>query len=147
MAEVIADADIVVNLIGQYYDTRALSTKASFPYLHLKTNTSIDQANVDVPRVVAELCKEMQVDNLIHVSALGAKEDSSSEFLRAKWKGEQAVRETYPWATVVRPAAMFGHEDLLLNWFASVAELLPFIPLVDGGHALTQPVSSTRTNL
>ena len=140
MAEVIADADVVVNLIGKYYETKKLADKKTFPYLEYKTNFSFEEANVTVPRTVAELCTEMQVDNLIHVSSAAAKEDSSSEWARSKWRGEQAVKEAYPWATIIRPTQFFGHEDKLLNWFANMANRLPFVPFVDEGQGLTQPV-------
>jgi len=141
MADVIADADVVINLIGKYYDTKALEDTDKFPYLNYKVSTSMAEANVDVPRTIAELCKEMQVDNLIHVSSTAAGPDSASEWARTKFEGERAVLEAYPWATVVRPTQMFGHEDMLLNWFANMAEgVTKVVPLVDGGHALTQPV-------
>ena len=140
MADVISDADVVINLIGKYYDTKALEDTGKFPYLRYKVSTPISEANVDVPRTIAELCKEMQVDNLIHVSSAAARPDSSSEWARTKYEGEQAVLEAYPWATIVRPTQMFGSEDRLLNWFANMAGRFPIVPLVDGGHALTQPV-------
>jgi len=140
MANVIADADVVVNLIGKYYETSNLTTIDKFPYIKKQINFSFQEAHVDIPRTVAELCKEMQVDNLIHVSSAAAKEDSKSEWARTKWQGEQAVKEVYPWATIIRPTQLFGHEDKLLNWFANAAVRLPFIPLIDGGQALSQPV-------
>lgn len=143
MAEVIADADVVINLVGKNYETKALTTTKRFPYLDLKTNFTLQQANVDIPRTIAELCTELQIDNLIHVSALAASPDSNSAWSRTKHEGEMAVREAYPWATIVRPAALFGPEDRLLNWYASAAAgtyLLPFVPFFDGGDALTQPV-------
>mmetsp|Transcript_26349 Transcript_26349/g.39059 ORF Transcript_26349/g.39059 Transcript_26349/m.39059 type:complete len:403 (+) Transcript_26349:124-1332(+) len=140
MANVIGDADVVVNLIGKYYETKHLTPTPKFPYLSYEVNTTFQEANVDVPRTVAELCTEMQVDNLIHVSALAANPESKSEWARTKHEGEVAVKEAYPWATIVRPAVMFGHEDKLLNWFANAASRLPFVPLVNGGQALTQPV-------
>lgn len=90
--------------------------------------------------MIAELCTEMQVDNLIHVSSINATPDSKSTWTKTKFEGEMAVREAFPWATIVRPSQMFGHEDRLLNWFANAAERLPFVPLMEGGHALTQPV-------
>merc|ERR1712232_801998 len=53
----------------------------------------------------------------------------------------QAVKEAYPWATVIRPTQLFGYEDTLTNWLATMAANSPLgVPLVDGGHALTQPV-------
>lgn len=143
MAEVIADADVVVNLIGKHYATHAPANTDKFPYIEMKTNFTLEQANVDIPRTIAELCTEMQVDNLIHVSAMAASPDAASEYSRMKYKGEQAVKEAYPWATIIRPTQLFGHEDRLLNWFANAAcwhGQLPFIPHFDGGNALTQPV-------
>jgi len=143
MAEVIADADIVINMIGRKYDTKAPSNIDKFPYLELKTNFSMEQAHVDIPRTIAELCTEMQVDNLIHVSAMAASPDSKSEWARTKYAGEMAVREAYPWATIIKPTQIFGPEDKLLNWYALAASgtyLFPFVPFWDGGDTLTQPV-------
>jgi len=141
MAEVIADADVVINLIGKHYETQALSNKEKFPYFELKTNFTVEQANVDIPRTIAELCKEMQIDNLIHVSAFGASPDSNSEWSRTKYAGEMAVKEVFPWATIIRPTPLFGSEDRLLNWYALVASgRMPFLPFVEDGAALTQPV-------
>jgi len=140
MVDLIADADIVINLIGKHYDTRALEDSPTFPYVNYKIQTSIHEANVTVPATIAELCTEMQVDNLIHVSSAAANPDSSSAWARAKYEGERAVLAAYPWATIVRPTQLFGHEDRLLNWFANMAEKFPAVPLIDGGHALTQPV-------
>ena len=141
MAEVIADADIVINLIGKHYETKALANSDKFPYFKMKTNFTLEQANIEIPRTVAELCTEMQIDNLIHVSAMAASPDSNSEWARTKFAGEMAVKEAYPWATIIRPSQLFGHEDRLLNWYANAAEgSLPFVPFIDSGEALTQPV-------
>ena len=140
MADLIADADVVINMVGKYYDTKALEDTDKFPYLNYKVSTSIHEANVEVPAAIAELCTEMQVDNLIHVSCAAANPNSASEWGRAKYEGEQEVLKAYPWATIVRPTQMFGNEDRLLNWFANMAARFPVVPLVDGGHALTQPV-------
>jgi len=140
IAEVIADADIVINCIGKYYETKALADTASFPYFEYKVNYTYKETNVDIPKTIAELCTELQVDNLIHVSSINASPDSSSVWAKTKFEGEVAVKEAYPWATVIRPSQMFAPEDRLLNWFANAAERFPAVPLFEGGHALTQPV-------
>lgn len=140
MKEVIGDADIVINMIGKYYETKRPVQSDKFPYVKMITNFTYEQTNVEIPRKIASLCKEMQIDNLIHVSCAAASPDSSSEWARAKYAGEMAVKEEYPWATIIRPTQLFGVEDRFLNWFATVASYWPFVPLVDGGHALTQPV-------
>jgi len=138
--EVIADADIVINMVGKYYETKTLTDSPKFPFLSYQVNYTHRETNVDIPRTIAELCTEMQVDNLIHVSSINARPDANSEWTRTKYEGEQAVREAYPWATVIRPSQLFGPEDRLLNWFANAAEMFPFVPIIDGGQALTQPV-------
>jgi len=140
MAEVIADADVVINCIGKHYETKALADIDKFPFFEYKTNYTYKETNVDIPKTIAELCTEMQVDNLIHVSSLNASPDSSSEWARTKYEGENAVKEVYPWATIIRPSQLFGIEDRLLNWFANAASMFPAVPLIDGGDALTQPV-------
>eukprot|EP01083_Nonionella_stella_P244783 851521_1 len=93
MAEVIADADIVINCIGKYYETKALTDKPGFPFVEYKTNYTYHETNVDIPKTIAELCTEMQVDNLIHVSSLNASPDSQSEWAKTKFEGEMAVKE------------------------------------------------------
>lgn len=140
MAEVIADADLVINCIGKYYETKALTQTSSFPYASYQTNYSFKETNVDIPKTIAELCTEMQVDNLIHLSSISASPDSNSVWSQTKYEGEMAVKEAYPWATIVRPTQLFGVEDNLLNWFALTGARLPAVPMVDGGEALTQPV-------
>jgi NADH dehydrogenase (ubiquinone) 1 alpha subcomplex subunit 9 len=140
MKEVIADADIVINMIGKYYESKAPYQTKSFPDVGYKTNYSFEDANVTIARTIAELCLELQVDNFIHISSAAADPDSPSEWARTKFAGEEAIKEVYPWATIVRPTQMFGAEDRFLNPIAAFAARYPFVPLVDGGHALTQPV-------
>lgn len=138
--EVIADADIVVNLIGKYYETGQPVQTDSFPYVKWRTNYSYHDVNVKIPKTLAEVCRDMQVDHFIHVSSASASPNSKSEWSRTKYEGEQAVKEIYPWATIIRPTQLFGKQDRLLNWFANMAQWYRCVPLVDGGKTLTQPV-------
>lgn len=61
---------------------------------------------------------------LVHVSHLNASSSSPSKFYQSKAKGEEAVKAAFPSATIIRPAAMFGYEDKLLNNIASVYKVL-----------------------
>ena len=70
---------------------------------------------------------------MIHVSAIGADENSLSLYARTKALGEQAVLAAVPTATVFRPSIMFGPEDDFFNRFAAMARMSPFLPLVGGG--------------
>jgi len=78
--------------------------------------------------------------SMIQVSAIGASGDSTSAYARAKAEGEKAVLSAKPDAVVFRPSIMFGPEDDFFNKFASMARLLPALPLVGGGETKFQPV-------
>jgi NADH dehydrogenase len=77
---------------------------------------------------------------LVHVSAIGADAQSESEYATTKAQGEQAVRESFPQAVILRPSIIFGPEDGFFNKFAAMARYLPVLPLVGGGHTRFQPV-------
>jgi NADH dehydrogenase len=77
---------------------------------------------------------------LIHVSAIGADENSASAYARSKAMGERLVLAAKPSATILRPSIVFGPEDDFFNRFAALARLLPALPLIGGGHTRFQPV-------
>jgi NADH dehydrogenase (ubiquinone) 1 alpha subcomplex subunit 9 len=119
---------VVINLVGRTYNTR---------------NYTIDQANVDTARVVAEVSANAGVDRLIHFSAVGASPDSPSEFLRAKHKSEEVVREIYPSATIMRPTQVFGPEDRFINKFGFILSFThKWLPLLVNPDAYVQPISA-----
>lgn len=122
----IAGSDVVINLIGREIPT---------------PNYSFKDVHETVPKLIAEACAEDGgVSKFIHVSALGACENSPSEYYRSKAAGEAAVKAAYPSASIVRPALLVGWEDRFFNRIAQVSKLAPFIPLVDGGETKYQPV-------
>jgi NADH dehydrogenase len=66
---------------------------------------------------------------LVHVSAIGASVNSESGYGRTKAEGEEAIRNAFPQATIIRPSLVFGPEDDLTNRFAAMANL-PFLPVI-----------------
>ena len=74
----------------------------------------MDDTNHKIARNIARAAKKVGVSRMIHVSALGAKEDAITEFGKSKWAGERAVHEEFPEATILRPSTLFGYEDHLL---------------------------------
>ena len=75
----------------------------------------------------------------VHVSAIGADENSESRYARAKAAGEKAVLSALPSATILRPSILFGPEDQFTNRFAALARLSPMLPLIGGGETKLQP--------
>jgi uncharacterized protein YbjT (DUF2867 family) len=77
---------------------------------------------------------------MVHVSAIGADENSPSHYGRSKAAGEKAVLSAVPSATIMRPSVVFGPEDQFTNRFASLARMSPALPLIGGGVTKLQPV-------
>ncbi len=77
---------------------------------------------------------------MVHVSAIGADENSPSHYARSKAAGEKAVLSAVPSATIFRPSVVFGPEDDFTNRFAALARLSPALPLIGGGATKMQPV-------
>jgi NADH dehydrogenase len=78
--------------------------------------------------------------SLVHVSAIGADENSPSGYARAKAAGEAAIRAVIPSAIILRPSVVFGPEDQFTNRFAALARISPALPLIGGGLTKMQPV-------
>jgi uncharacterized protein YbjT (DUF2867 family) len=77
---------------------------------------------------------------LVHISAIGADENSPSDYAQSKADGERRVLAADPQATIMRPSIVFGPEDQFFNRFAALARLFPALPLPGGGHTRFQPV-------
>jgi uncharacterized protein YbjT (DUF2867 family) len=77
---------------------------------------------------------------MVHVSAIGADENSASRYARSKAAGEKAVLAGVPSATILRPSVVFGPEDQFTNRFAALARISPMLPLIGGGLTKLQPV-------
>jgi len=78
---------------------------------------------------IAEAAREAGAAALVQVSAIGADPSARSNYGRTKGEGEEAVRQAFPNATIIRPSLVFGPEDDLTNRFAAMARL-PFLPII-----------------
>jgi uncharacterized protein YbjT (DUF2867 family) len=89
---------------------------------------------------VARLARESGVERLIHVSGIGADPASSAPYIAARGKGEIAVRQAFPHATLIRPAVMFGPDDAFLTTVVRLLQMLPVYPMFGRGETKLQPV-------
>jgi NADH dehydrogenase len=76
---------------------------------------------------------------LVHVSAIGADENSPSAYARTKAAAERLVLAAQPQAIIMRPSILFGPEDDFFNRFATLARISPALPLIGGGTTRFQP--------
>jgi NADH dehydrogenase len=119
------DADAVINLVGILFPTGKQTFKSV-----------MDEG----AKHVAEAARETGARSLVHVSAIGASANAPSYYGRSKWAGEEAVRQVYPEAVILRPSIVFGPGDDFFNRFASLARFSPVLPLIGGGKTRIQPV-------
>lgn len=79
---------------------------------------------------IARLAAANGVGTMVHVSAIGADENSESEYGRTKAAGEAGVLQHMPNAMILRPSIMFGYEDGFFNRFAGMSRFGPVLPVV-----------------
>ena len=101
---------------------------------------TFDAVHATGARAVAEAAHEAGARTMVHVSALGADRRALSGYARSKAAGEEAVRQDFPGAVILRPSLVFGPEDQLFNRFAHLARFSPFLPVIGGGGTKLQPV-------
>ena len=126
LKEAIKNSDIVINLIGILYETR----KQKFHNIHSS-----------IPEAVAKICNDSDVKKFIHVSAIGASENSKSLYQKTKYQGEKKAIENFKNTVVIRPSVVCGTEDNFTNLFSKLS-ILPIIPIV-GMNYKFQPILVT----
>ncbi len=124
------DADAVVNLVATMFE----SGKQTFETLQ-----------VEGAKAVAEAAAKRGIKRVVQMSALGAA-PKGSRYARSKYRGERAVLDAVPTATILRPSVVFGPEDKFFNRFAEMVRN-PFlhgmagaVPMIGGGKTKFQPI-------
>ena len=122
---ILKNSNVVINLVGILYENR----KQKFHNLHS-----------EFPNMLSKICLENNVEKLIHVSALGVKENHTSKYMQSKYNGEKYIQNNFKNPVILRPSVIFGPEDNFFNTFASIAQFSPFLPLIGGGKTKFSPI-------
>lgn len=124
VAAVMSGADAVVNCVGVLNEVG----KNSFSAVH-----------ADGAGRIAGIAALSGIQNMVHVSSIGASADAPSAYSRTKAGGEAQVLEHMPDAVILRPSIIFGVEDQFFNRFAAMTRFGPVLAIA-GGHTRFQPV-------
>ena len=122
---VLKNCDLVINLVGILYETK----KQKFNQIHSQ-----------FPYLLSNLCNELKIKNLIHISALGVRERHISQYMQSKLQGEKNIQNIFKPSVILRPSVVFGPEDKFFNTFASLAQFSPVLPLLGGGKTKFAPI-------
>ena len=123
--QVLKNCDLVINLVGILYETK----KQKFNQIHSQ-----------FPYLLSNLCNELKIKNLIHISALGVRERHISQYMQSKLQGEKNIQNIFKPSVILRPSVVFGPEDKFFNTFASLAQFSPVLPLLGGGKTKFAPI-------
>jgi NADH dehydrogenase len=125
VAAAVAGAEGVVNAVSAYVET----TGITYADVHERGSDNIARA-----------CLQQNVRRLVHISGIGADPASASRYIGARGRGDLAVRQALPRATILRPSVMFGPDGGLLAVLAKIIGSTPVLPLIDAGRTRLQPV-------
>ena len=120
-------------LAGAYGAVNAISL-----YVEHGTET-FHSLHVECAQRLATQARQAGVERLVHVSGIGADVASPSRYVRKRGEGELAVRAAFADALLIRPAVMFGPDDLFLTTIITLLERLPIYPMFGRGLTRLQP--------
>jgi uncharacterized protein YbjT (DUF2867 family) len=91
-------------------------------------------------RTLFEAAAAAGVRRIVHISIANGSLDSKLPYYRAKAEAEEALRATDVSHAILRPAALFGEEPILINTIAWLLRHLPVFAIAGDGRYPIQPI-------
>ncbi len=95
---------------------------------------------VDNTLTLFAAAREADVQRIVHISITNPSENSSLEYFRAKARLERALVESGLSYAILRPAVLFGTDDILINNIAWMLRRFPVFGVFGRGHYRLQPI-------
>ena len=128
LKELISKSDICINLVGILYEDKSINT---FENIHVK-----------FPSLISKICKDQNVRQFIHLSALGIDSAKNSIYAKSKIEGEISIKNNFPLATFLRPSVVYSVDDNFTTSFMNLLSKLPIFPLYYNGETKFVPISA-----
>ena len=91
-------------------------------------------------RTLIKAAEDAGVRRIVHISITGASSASHLSYFRGKGEVEEAVIGSQMSHAIIRPALVFGREDVLANNIAWALRRFPVFPMFGSGDYPVQPV-------
>ena len=121
----IKKSNICINLVGILFEKK----KNNFNNIH-----------VNFPSILASLCAKNNLDQFIHVSAMGLEQAKDSNYATSKLKGEKEIKEKFPKSTILRPSVVYSIDDNFTTTFMTILNRLPIFPMYYNGKTKFMPI-------
>jgi len=121
-----SEADLCINLIGILYESKKGNT---FHNIHTV-----------FPSLLAKLCRKYNLENFLHISALGINEALDSKYAISKLEGEKNIINSFPKAIILRPSVVFSSSDNFTTLFMTLLNRLPIFPIYYSGKTKFTPI-------
>jgi uncharacterized protein YbjT (DUF2867 family) len=132
--ELFKKSDVCINLVGILYEKKKGNT---FKNIHSL-----------FPSLLAKLSKEYDLNNFIHLSALGINEATDSKYAISKLEGEKNILKNFSSATILRPSVVYSVDDNFTTTFMTLLNRLPLFPIYYNGRTKFTPIHcSDLTNI
>ena len=109
------NANSLINLCGILYESK---------------NGDFFKVHSELPAFLGKISSKNKIKTLIHVSALGVSEHSSSKYSSSKAEGENKLLEHFPNSKILRPSLLYGKGDNFFGQFSDMATFSPFLPVI-----------------
>ena len=127
LSSLIKNTEICINLVGILYQKGQINT---FENIHEK-----------FPALLSNLCREFNVKQFIHLSALGIEQATDSLYAISKLNGEIQVKKNFKTATILKPSVVYSVDDNFTTNFMTLLNRFPFFPLYYKGSTLFRPIN------
>ena len=118
-------SQICINLVGILYEKK----RSTFKNIH-----------TIFPSLLSKLCKKYELDQFIHLSALGINDAVDSDYAISKLNGEKEILNNFSKTIILRPSVVFSDSDNFSTQFMTLLNLLPLFPLYYSGKTKFMPI-------
>ena len=119
-------ANICINLIGILFEK--------------KNGNSFKNIHSLFPAILAKLSKDYNLEQFIHISALGINDAKDSKYASSKLEGEKNILKNFSKATILRPSIVYSVDDNFTTNFMTLLSLLPIFPIYYSGKTKFMPI-------